>query len=666
MGDELFDLFLEETSENLQLLEEGLMELENDRENAETINVIFRAMHTIKGGAGLVGLQTINHLTHHLENLLDLVRNLKIELSDSIFQILFAGTDLLKKMIECRDFSGDSFEQEIKEITRMLQPFEGNQPKEEKSEGQICFRGDAVTAKVYKVQLQFNASILETGTDPLMLIKELAELGEIIDCHCEQTKLPQLEQLEPHVFYIGWTIVVQTDKDLEDIQNIFIFVSDDNQILIEQIPQNQQTDDSDDDQKSDKKSTVKAQDSVSTIRVETAKLEGILNHLAELLISQSRVKELVLTNLDSFTGRRNHAVNQEIITAFEEVDKTIRVIQEKVMNTSMIPIGGTFTRYQRMIRDLAQEVGKEVRVQIEGKDTELDKKVIEQMADPLKHLIRNAMDHGLEMPEERVRVGKPREGTIILRAFHQEGNIVIQLEDDGHGIDEQAVFAKAVEKKLIHPDDQLSREEIYMLLFKPGFSTAKQVTDISGRGVGLDVVINNIRNLRGTVELASELGKGTIITIKLPLTLAIIDGMMVRVGQERFIIPLNMISEFYKATPENIHRPEGKGVFIHLRGENLPLVALHEILHIEANCHSPTDGILVILQNNQRKVAMMVDDIIGQEQVVIKSLKENMRQQVEGVAGVTILGDGKVAIILDIPTIYKLIRNNQQSQVYAG
>jgi len=319
-----------------------------------------------------------------------------------------------------------------------------------------------------------------------------------------------------------------------------------------------------------------------------------------------------------------------------------------------------------MIRDLARDINKEVKIHIEGKETELDKQVIEQIADPLKHLIRNALDHGLETPDVREAIGKPREGTIVLRAFHQEGNIVIQISDDGKGIDEKAIFAKAIEKQIVSADEKLSKQEMYLLLFRPGFSTAKQVTDISGRGVGLDVVMTNIKNLRGTVEIDSEIGKGTTITIKLPLTLAIIDGMMVRVGQERFIIPLNMISEFIKASPEQVHQAEGRGAFIHLRGENLPYAGLYDLLDLDADCHTPTDGILVVLQHNNRKLALMVDDILGQEQVVIKSLKENMQQQIDGIAGVTILGNGMVAIILDVPTIYKMVKQPKSLRSYAG
>ncbi|OEF95954.1 hypothetical protein BHF68_10500 [Desulfuribacillus alkaliarsenatis] len=694
-------MFLEETAENIQVMEEGLLDLEVNRDDADTINVIFRAMHTIKGGAGLVGLNRVNEITHKVENLLDSVRHGQISLSDDVFKTLFLSVDILKKMIEETDFDGQQVASDIDSLFLMLAEFSDNGVDTAASDAvsMDVSKSTTVNLRTFKISLQFQTTILETGTDPLMLLRELQEVGTVVECYCNTSKLPQLDQLVSHSFYLEWTVFLETDRPKSDIDDIFIFVVDDNEILIEDITDSigdtfdnnlktgellvdkgliteREIENSLSKQKRigdilaedgkvlkkqvekivSKQEEAKSQESSSTIRVDTSKLESILNNLAELLISHSRVKELVISNMNWQGEKRNHTVNREILSAFDEVDKIIRVVQEKVMNTSMIPIGGTFTRFQRMMRDLAKEVGKEVKVHIEGKETELDKTVIEQIADPLKHLIRNALDHGLETPDEREARGKPRAGTIVLRAFHQEGNIVIQISDDGKGIDEQIIFAKAIEKGLVSEQEKLSQQEMYMLLFKPGFSTAKQITDISGRGVGLDVVMTNIKKLRGSVEMESEIGMGTTITIKLPLTLAIIDGMMVRVGQERFIIPLNMISEFYKATSEHMHKAEGKGLFMHLRGENMPYVSLADLLQLQGECHSPTDGILVILQNNNRKLAMMVDEILGQEQVVIKSLKENMQQQIDGIAGVTILGNGKVAIILDIPTIYKLVK----------
>lgn len=682
---ELLEMFIEETRENLQTMEEGLLNLEHDMHDQETIHVIFRCMHTIKGGAGLVGLKEINHFTHQLENLLAGIRDSQIKLDSQMFQLLFTGMDVLKKVVDERDFSSEILCRAIKAIDETLEQY-GDLPRKDillpLSDSRLTANTHILNLYRYRIRLRFPPEIFELGTDPLMLIAELDSIGNILESYCDISHLPLLEVLDPHIFYLQWTIVLETDKDRDAIEQIFIFVADESELIIEPIGVDDTGADDARVEGAGADST-RAEDHLieisrnslmpaeaegkskqtdtagSTIRVDAEKLESILNYLAELLISQSRVKELVFSYIDVADDgekHKKHTRKRAITAGFAEVDTIIHTIQEKVMNASMLSIGGTFSRYQRMIRDLAKEIGKEVEIEIEGRETELDKRIIEQIADPLKHLIRNAMDHGLESPDDRERVGKPRAGLISLKAFHQEGNIVIQISDDGKGIDEHAIYAKALANHWIEKGQQLSKQELYMLLFQPGFSTAERVTNISGRGVGLDVVMNNIQRLRGSIDIDSELGKGTMLTIKLPLTLAIIDGMMVRVGQERYIVPLNMISEFYKEKKGNIHKAEGKGVFIHLRGENLPYVALYELLNIPADYHTPDEGILVILQHNNRKLALMVDEIVGQEQVVIKSLRENLQQQIEGIAGVTILGDGRVAIILDIPTVYTMVK----------
>ncbi|OEH85626.1 hypothetical protein BHU72_02170 [Desulfuribacillus stibiiarsenatis] len=712
MSEDLLELFLEETRENIQVVEEGLLELEEFPDNDDLMNKVFRAMHTVKGGAGLVGLDVINNISHQLENLLDAVRRGDLQLNPDMIGVLLSGCDLLKQIMDQGDFVATSFQCDIDSLYARLKIFQIVKA-EVKPAGVAAQSRKKSSKNIVKVKLKFREDIFETGTDPIMLILELEEVGTILESYCNITKIPDMQEFDPHALYTYWTIIIETEESIDDVDNIFIFVKEENDISVEDITdeyanwteEEKRTgellierglisqEDIEDalrkqkkigellveegkiskgqiEQVVSKQQVAKSQEQTNTIRVDTTKLEKILNQLAELLIAQSRVKELVLANQIRQTDptkeiARNGNVIREIASAFDEVDTIIRVVQEEVMNTTMVPIGGTFTRFQRMIRDLAKDIGKEVKLVVEGKETELDKKVIEQIADPLKHLIRNALDHGLEFPDEREKKGKNREGTIELKASHQEGSIVIEISDDGKGIDEKVIFAKAVERKLIKEDAQLTKNEMYQLLFKPGFTTAKEITDISGRGVGLDVVITNIKQLRGTVEMDSELGKGTKTKIKLPLTLAIIDGMMVRVGDERYIIPLNMITEFIKADEKQIYKAEGKGIFIQLREEYLPFAGLYQLLHLESECKHPTEGILVVLQNNQRKLALMVDEIVGQEQVVIKSMKDNM-QQIEGVAGVTILGNGKVAIILDVPSIFKLVKKTASERANMG
>lgn len=693
MDDDLIMTFLEESTENLQTIEEGLLELEKEPANRELINVVFRAMHTLKGGAGLVGLTGVTEVAHHLESVLEKIRQSGEGLSEEIFNLLLDGTDIIKQMLENKDFTGESLQEKIEDLLQGLELVEeaGAADAIVKQEKKV------LENNYYKVVLKFLPEIFETGTDPLMLLLEVEENANILENYMNTTALPDIYSLDPYQIYVFWTMFIESPRPKEEIDNIFIFVKDENDISVEDITDERDIwfnpekltgellverglvspEDIQDVIGKQKRTgellieegkisggqmekvirtqqSFREQEQVDTIRVDTHKLENILNYIAELLISQSRVKALVTQ-----VTAADKSVDVEIHNAFQEVDKIIRRLQEEVMNASMIPIGGTFVRFQRMVRDLAREKGKKVDLIITGKETELDKKVIEQIADPLKHLIRNSVDHGLETPEERTAQGKAQEGTIQLNAFHQEGSIFIEIVDDGRGINEEAIMAKAVEKGLVDPNQELTSSEIQRLLFMPGFSTAKEVTDISGRGVGLDVVVTNIKNLRGGVELSSEKGKGTKFTIKLPLTLAIIDGMMIRVGEERFIIPLTAINEFIKARPGDIRQAEGKGLILHLRKEYIPYTGLFKLLNLEADHTSPTEGILVIMKDGRKKMALLVDDIIGQEQVVIKSMKENM-EQVDGIAGATIMGDGKVAIILDVSTLFRLARQKEK------
>mgnify|MGYP001249727799 CR=1 FL=1 len=702
--DEMIETFIEETKDNLEVMEEGLLELEKNPDDIEVINSVFRAMHTIKGGAGLMGLEEMSNLAHVLENVLDDMREKKTAFTEEISSILFNGYDLLQKMVIDGDLHGETIRDDIEELKNKLQASGSTEKTANKAVPEMK---EDEKLSYFKIHLSFLPQIFETGTDPSMLITELQDVGNVLFTVAHTKQLPPLSSLNPQELHLSWTVFLETKAPREKIENIFIFVIDENDITInditleaekwfsgsneakemlseyeyfsdeeieatleklKEIGQKLQKENklsfankANRETKQQSNGSAKNERKNNTIRVDTEKLEKILNELAELLIAQSRVKDLVLNGV-----LQNNSTQQyrEVLNAFNDVDKIIRNVQEEVMNTSMIPIGSTFMRFQRMVRDMAKEKGKQIELIINGKETELDKQVIEQITDPLKHLLRNSVDHGIEEPEERVRKGKDPTGIITLSAYHQEGSIIIEVTDDGKGIDEALILKKAIEKGFVSPDQTLTKQEIYDLLFKAGFSTAKQVTDISGRGVGMDVVLTNIRNLRGSVHIDSEKDKGTRIKIQLPLTLAIIDGMMIKVGEERFIVPLNVIIEFIKATEDQIHQAEGKGTLVHLRDEYIPYIGLYELLNIETANKKPTDGIIIIIQNNQRKLALLVDDILGQEQVVIKSIKENMNQ-VDGVAGATILGDGNVALILDIPSLFSAFQKMQRKEQLA-
>ncbi len=380
----------------------------------------------------------------------------------------------------------------------------------------------------------------------------------------------------------------------------------------------------------------------STIRVETDKLDKLVNLVGELVIGVARVNQL-----------SEGSGGEDLGGAVEALDHISRDLQEQVMRVRMIPVEGTFNRFQRVVRDLAGEMGKKIRLEMSGAETELDKNVIEQIADPLKHLIRNSADHGLERPAARLAAGKAETGTIWLRAYQQEGKIFIEVSDDGAGINRDRVWTKAVERGLAPAGAQLSDSEVFGFMFQPGFSTAETVTEVSGRGVGLDVVRQNIEALRGSVEVESRPGAGTTFRIKLPLTLAIIDGMTVSVGEEIITMPLLSIVESLRPKAAEVRTVEGRGELISVRGEYLPLVRLHEVFDLPTERKDPTQALVVIIESVGRRFGVLVDDILGEQQAVIKSLEQNY-QKVEGVAGATILGDGRVSLILDIHGLEKL------------
>ncbi len=724
--DELIQTFLEETDDNLRLLEEGLFALKDDPDDEELINEVFRAMHTIKGGAGLMGFDRINRVAHHLEDILDRVRQGKVAFNEDMFHLLIASADLFRSIIESGDLDAGSFQQRCEEMIVNSEKVLNGGKKKRKARANAKVEEVIETAEesfndnpwsnqaafpYVHIEMKFQPTLFENGTDPLMLIMELEGLGQVKRIVMDQSQLPTLEELDPEQIYVSWQIWLESASSESDFDTVFLFVKDENQIVynrtatydsvesafapapkitvgdsvvelhvpmkqtavtntnstvelwleddwtsspsqdVPKIPIKEPKDSKENDGNSENK---KMLTSSETIRVDTAKLEQMLNYVAEVVISQSRVKELVYR----LTGERRQ--NTELSNAFQEVDKIIRYLQEEVMKTTMIPIAGLFSRYQRMIRDLEKETGKRVEVYLEGKETEVDKNVIEQMTDPLKHIIRNAIDHGMDTPEERHAAGKDPVGKITLRAYHQEGFIIIEISEDGRGINQKAVINKAVEKGLIQPSQKLSEQEVYRLLFRPGFSTAKQITDLSGRGVGLDVVLTNIQKMRGEVEVFSELGKGTTFQIKLPLTLAIIDGMMIQVAEDRFILPLTNVVELMRPVPSMIKSIENQGTIVQIRDEFIPYIRMSDVFGIYSKNRNKSDGILIILREGVKKMALHVDHIIGQEQVVIRSIKENAGS-IDGVAGATIMGDGQVVTIIDVSYVFRTSKFHMNS-----
>ena len=486
--------------------------------------------------------------------------------------------------------------------------------------------------------------------DPLLLLRDLSRLGEVAGVKADLSQLPDLAEMDPASCYLGWTLNLVTDQPPAAIEEIFSFVKNSSRVVVETL--------------ADPARAVEPQ-AVSTgkpgaspapvfparklddssIRVAIDKVDRLVNLVEELVISQSMLDQA----MGDFSVDRLGDLREAVGT----MNRNLRDLQARVMAIRMVPISTVFGRYPRLVRELAGSLGKKIVCEMVGQETELDKQVIERMGDPLTHLLRNAADHGIESPEERERLGKPPEGTIRLAAFHQGDNIVIEVSDDGRGLDPERLRQKALALGMIGAEQELSTEETYALIFAPGFSTATTVTNVSGRGVGMDVVKKNVEGLNGTIAIASELGRGTRIRIKLPLTVAILDGLCLGLGDETFVLPLLAIVESLQPRPQQVKTVFGKGEVLLMRGETLPLLRLGRLLAVPAQVTVPSQGLVVIVESEGKKCGLLVDTILGQSQVVIKNLEKNYRK-VEGIAGATILGDGQVALILDVHGLVRL------------
>ena len=689
MADELTQIFLDESEEEIRELETGLIRLEEQGEDAETINRIFRAAHTIKGSAGLIGFEKVGNFTHTIENILDRIRNNQLKVTKKLISHLLESVDILKRMISASAEGEEIDSMVVEDITNRLKRFSGLEAPVEEAPVKEKKKFEE---RIFSIFMGFRPDLFLTGQDPLMLIRELADIGELLEVRPYTTTLPDFYTIIPTTCYISWDIRLKTKQPLSEIQNIFIFVADENTIRIADITDQYKggvdmslaekpigeilverghiRDEDVLEALKEHKTTgqalvekgkvpkavidkvVKEQTEsrkvvkTSTIRVDTDKLDKLVNLVGEMVISVARLSQLA-------SEVRDEKVSRTLANANAALERISRDLQEQVMRVRMVPVEGTFNRFRRVVRDLAFEQGKKIDLKMSGTETELDKNVIEQIGDPLKHMIRNSIDHGIETPQERLASGKPEVGIIWLKAFQREGNIFIEISDDGRGINKDKLLNKAREKGLALPDKNYTDEEIFQFMFAPGLSTADKVTELSGRGVGMDVVKRNIEGLRGTVEVRSELGKGSTFTVKLPLTLAIIDGMMVKVGSEVLTVPLSVIDKSVRPKPEEVKTVEGKGELIDIRGDYIPLVRLYELFEIPTEKLDPTQALVLIVQSSKSRYGILVDDVLGQTQAVIKSIDKNFRK-IDGTSGATILGDGRVSLILDIYGIERM------------
>ena len=708
------DAFFEEAAEHLAVVEEGLLALEQHPEDLDLLNKIFRSAHSIKGTSGMFGFNAVAQFTHKMETLLDLLRNGQKAVTPAIADLLLRSTDCLKTLIDAAKTGSSVDDVTVQRLTEELAASQdasgsqsmpqGNGPSKVKpaSTGpQLCS---------YAIAWAPPDWLFQRGLDPLQIFKELADIGTLSEVAVDATKLPELAAMDPEKCYLSWRMKLETAKDRQVVDAVFEFVREDSVLTITEEAQGKESEVRGEEspvlvtpdgteskpkplgellvesgvvsretlnkalsqqkrvgeilveqhavtpqqleqallkQKQQESAAQSKKTDTASIRVDTDKIDKLINLVGELVITQSMLSDL---------GSR-FEINQlpVLLERMAQLEGNTREIQERVMSIRMLPIGTAFSRFPRLVRDLSAKAGKKIQLVLSGEETELDKTVIESIGDPLTHLVRNSADHGLETPEERLDNNKPELGTIRLNAFHEGGNICITVEDDGRGLNRDKILAKAVKQGLIAENETPPDDQIWPLIFKPGFSTAEKVTDVSGRGVGMDVVKRNIEGLGGTVKIKTALGKGTVFTLKLPLTLAIIEGMTVRVGKETYIVPLLSILESIQPKAGAMKTVVGKGELINVRETYLPMIRMYEVFALSPEYTDPTKAILLILETEGERVAVMVDEILGQQQVVIKSMEQNFRK-VDGIAGATILGDGTVGFILDIRGLLEIAR----------
>lgn len=688
--DQAKETYREEAAELLTELETALLDLEETPNDMELIGRIFRAMHTIKGSGAMFGFDEIARFTHEVETVYDQVRNSRISVTKDLIDLTLAARDQIRSMLEAS--CGGSPVDVLKSgqiIASLKAMMPRAVPVQQAQEKPVMSQTAGVGAGMvtYRICFKPSENIFRTGVDPVALIDELRQFGEHkVVAHA--MNIPLLNDLDPESCYVHWDIVLTTDRGVNAIRDVFIFVEDDSDIRIDVIDDGGQFDGeggykklgeilvekgdlTDEDLKRalgtqkrigemlvDSGVVDNAQieaalieqqhireirekrektEQTSSIRVASEKLDSLVNLVGELVTVQARLSQTA--------AGKNEA---ELLAISEEVERLTWELRDQTMNIRMLPIGSTFSKFKRLVRDLSKDLGKEIDLTTTGAETELDKTVIEKLNDPLVHLIRNCIDHGIELPADREKQGKPRAGNVHLSAMHSGAQVLIEIADDGRGLDAEAIRAKAIEKGLISSDAVLTEKELYSLILAPGFSTAKTVTNVSGRGVGMDVVKRAIDELRGTIDITSWQGQGSTITLKLPLTLAIIDGLLVRIGDGFYVITLSSVEECVELTHKDIENSHGRHI-ANVRGKIVPYIRLRQEFGI--NGKRPDIEQIVITATDAGRIGFVVDQVIGEHQTVLKSLGK-FYKGIEGISGATILGDGTVALIIDVAKLF--------------
>lgn len=662
--------FVEEALDNVAIIEEALFNLENEPTNKEIIERLFRAMHTIKGGGAMFGFNDLSAFTHNLETIYDLVRNDKLAIDSDIISLTFESLDYIRQLLDIGDLTDpDDIAKQNEYVARIQKYFGNNVTSAPGAKAAPAAPAQAPVVpksnmKNYLVTFEPFESLLNNGTNPLFILEDLAALGEArAVSYCEGVKT--FDEFEPLTIRIKWQTILSTESDENDIKDVFIFVEDECKIDIAQLPEGDILSQSDelskllDAKKAEGKMLVKedfaqfkqeqkvvekkkeaapkaqgggVSEKIATMRVSSAKIDELVNAVSELVTMQAQ--------FNLIAAKHNDAT---LLSVAEQMEKITRQLRDNSFEISLIPLQGELVRFQRLVRDLSKNLGKQIDFVVEGGEIELDKNIIEHLTDPLLHMIRNSCDHGIEMPDERISKGKNPKGTIKLKAFYSGSSVIIRVSDDGKGMDPDKLFKKAVEKGIVDANAKLSKREILGMIFASGFSTAEKVSDVSGRGVGMDVVKSKIAEIRGDITIDSEIDEGTTFTLDLPLTLSIIDGLLTKVNEEQFVVPLSNIERILSVNEVQMSDSKLGKTFLYEK-ERVMYVDLSNMFYQDEKDLSKSKILLV--NYGGKRVGIIVDVIVGEFQIVVKPLGKFMRK-VDMISGASVMGDGTLSLIID-------------------
>ncbi len=642
--EELRALFIEEAAEQLAEFQAGVLRLEDAPGDAETVAVIFRIAHSLKGSSAIMRFGEITRFTHVLESLLDHIREGGRAVTPEVIDVLLASGDVLQSLVD-RIQAGDSAPVEPDGAVERVRATIAALLDQTDPKDRCAAAAGAPRPTLYRIDFRPSPDALRRGLDPLRIIGQLAELGELRDATPDLSALPALSELEPERCYLAWTLTLLTTSAREELDACLSFAAEPGGLRIMPVP------------------AVEAvaaplgewprrrasdRDEAAVIRVAVDKVDRLLNLVGELVTTQTMLAQAVTDlSADGFA---------KVQEAVARMDRHARDLHHSILGVRMVSVKTLFARFPRLVRDLAQAAGKQVAVELCGEETEIDKSVIEKIGDPLQHLVRNAVDHGLEPAADRREAGKPEIGRVRLEAYQRGGSVYIDVSDDGRGLDRDRILTLARARGLVAAGENPSDEDVFALIFRPGFSTAATVSEVSGRGVGMDVVKRSVEALGGSVTLWTEPGRGTRFRIKLPLTLALLDGQVLQVGDQVYVLPLVAITESVRPAPGSVRAIDGAGEVVMVRRTPLPLLRLGRLFGVKAVSEDPTEGLVVIVEHEEHRMALLVDGLLGQQQVVIKSLETHFRK-VDAIGGATILGDGRVSLILDIAGLIALARN---------